>query len=90
MSNQNQGGCANSTPNALALVGGTGPNSGCLPAPPLSHLTFTNLPSNAAGIFAANVSQSTVTALQSSDANTFPAGSTAVITCNYGAEWQCE
>ncbi len=75
---------------AAAIAVGGGPNFVCETPPELAHLTFTNLGSNAAAIFSSNVTQANVTALESSDGNTFPAGSMTVATCPSSGGWQCQ
>jgi hypothetical protein len=66
-----------------------GDQDDCVAAPTLSDITFTNLPSGAAGILASNVSPSLATAL-SNDGDTVPNANSVVYTCpEPPGDWQC-
>jgi hypothetical protein len=74
---------------AIYLVG-TSAGNDCVDAPTLTNITFTNLPSGAAGILATNVSASTATAL-GADGDTAPSANAVVYTCPESpGNWQCQ
>jgi hypothetical protein len=74
-------GCGDVITNGAISLLGTAAGD-CVAAPTLSNITFTNLPPETYGILAINVSQTTATALATTDGNTFSSmSSNLVYTC---------